>query len=159
MLAVCQPERRKLLAHPAPPPGGVAPSWISVAVPPRPLGQLPAVGIADLASLALRRAYERLEVGVPGISVQDAVVAMRLTWQIERDEAIPARDEALAELAEAQAAVLSLKDAIVRHSGLDEWRELWGEVQRERERARQIRKTRERFAPVAQAVHRPQRPR
>ena len=80
-------------------------------------------------------------------------------WQIERAEAIPARDKALAELAEAQAAVLSLKDAIIRHSGLDEWRELWGEVQRERKMARQIRKTRERFATVAQATHRPQRPR
>jgi hypothetical protein len=158
LLAVCQPERRRLLAHPAPPPGGVAPSWISVAVPPRPLGQLPAVGIADLASLALRRAYERLEVGVPGVSVQDVVAVSRLAWQVERDEAVPARDKALAELAEAQAAVLSLKDAIIRRSGLAEWRELWGEVRKERERAQEIRKTRERFATVARPVHRPQRP-
>ncbi len=158
MLAVCQPERRRLLAHPAPPPGGVAPSWISVAVPPRPLGQLPAVGIADLASLALRRAYERLEVGVPGVSVQDAVAAMRLAWQVERDEAVPARDEALAELAKAQAAVLTLKDAIIRRSGQDEWRALWSEVQKEREKTREIRKTRERFATAARPVHRPQRP-
>ncbi len=143
---------------PAPPPGGVAPSWISVAVPPRPLGQLPAVGIADLASLALRRAYERLEVGVPGVSVQDVVAVSRLAWQVERDEAIPARDKALAELAEAQAAVLTLKDAIIRRSGQDEWRALWSEVQKEREKTREIRKTRERFATVAQAIHRPQRP-
>ena len=152
-LAVCQPERRRLLAHPAPPPGGVAPSWISVAVPPRPLGQLPAVGIADLASLALRRAYERLEVGVPGVSVRDVVAVSRLAWQVEQDEAIPARDEALAELAEAQAAVLTLKDAIIRRSGQDEWRALWSEVQEERKRAREIRKTRERFATAARRVH------
>ncbi len=158
-LAVCQPGRRRLLKHPAPPPGGVAPSCISVAVPPRPLGQLPAVGIADLASLALRRAYERLEVGAPGVSVQDVVAVSRLAWQVERDEVIPARDAALAELAEAQAAMLTLKDAIIRRSGQDEWRALWSEVQKERERAREIRKTRERFATVAQAVHRPQRPR
>src|ERR1017187_9108425 len=154
LLAACQPERRRLLAHPAPAPGGVAPSWISVAVPPRPLGQLPEVGIADLAALALRRAYERLEAGVPGVAVQDVVAVSRLAWQVERDEAIPARDKALAELAEAQVAVLSLKDAIIRRSGPEEWRALWGEVQKELERAREIRKTRERFATVAQAGHR-----
>jgi hypothetical protein len=122
-------------------------------------------GIADLASLALRRCYERLEAGQASVSLQDAVAAMRLAWQIERDEAIPARDKAQAELAEAQAAVLSLKDAIVRHSGLDEWRALWGEVQKERERAletrkereraREIRKARERFAAATRKVNRP----
>ena len=63
-------------------------------------------------------------------------MAMRLAWQIERDEAIPARDNALAELAEAQAAVLILKNAVIRRSGLDEWLALWGEIQTERERAR-----------------------
>ena len=122
-------------------------------MPPRPPGQLLVPGVDDLAALVLRRCYERLEADEAAVSLQDAVAAMRLAWQIERDEAIPARDKALAELAEAQAAVLSLKDAIVRHSGLDEWRELWGEVQRERERARQIRKTRERFATAARRVH------
>ena len=153
LLAACQPERRKLLAHPAPAPGGVAPSWISVAVPPRPLGQLPAVGIADLASLALGRAYERLEVGVPGVSVQDVVAVSRLAWQIERDEAIPARDEALAELAEVQQAMLTLKAAVIRRSGPDEWRALAGEVQEDRKRAREIRRVRDRFATAPRTVH------
>jgi len=46
-----------------------------------------------------------------------------------------------------------LKDAIIRRSGQDEWRELWGEAQRERERAREIRKTRELFATAARRVH------
>ena len=110
-------------------------------------------GVDDLAALALRRCYERLEAGEAAVSLQDAVAAMRLAWQIERDEAVPARDKALAELAEAQAAVLSLKDAIIRRSGLDEWRELWGEVRKERERAREIRKTRERFEAAARRVH------
>jgi hypothetical protein len=64
-----------------------------------------------------------------------------------------AKSKALAELAEAQAAVLSLKDAIIRRSGLDGWRELWGEVRKERE----IRKTRERFAAAARRVHLPPR--
>jgi hypothetical protein len=153
LLAACQPERRKLLAHPAPAPGGVAPSWISVAVPPRPLGQLPAVGIADLASLALGRAYERLEVGVPGVSVQDVVAVSRLAWQIERDEAIPARDEALAELAEVQQAMLTLKAAVILRSGPDEWRALAGEVQEDRKRAREIRRVRDRFATAPRTVH------
>ena len=61
----------------------------------------------DLADLVVRRCYEGLQSGRPTVSLQDAVVAMRLAWQIERDEAIPARDKALAELAEAQASMLS----------------------------------------------------
>jgi len=132
----------------------VAPSWVNVAVPSRPLGQLPAVGIADLASLALRRAYERLEVGVPGVSVQDAVAVSRVAWQIERDEAIPARDATLAELAEVQQAMLTLKDAIIRRSGQDEWRALWGEVREERDRARQHREARQRFVTAQRTRHR-----
>ena len=122
-------------------------------MPPRPQGQLLAPGVDDLAALTLRRCYERLEAGEAAVSLQDAAAVMRLAWQIERDEAIPARDAALAELAEAQAAVLSLKDAIIRRSGLDEWRALRGEVQKELERVRQIRKTRERFATAARRVH------
>ena len=159
MLAVCQPERRRLLQHPAPPPGGVAPRWINVAVPSRPPGQLAVPSFEDLADLVVRRCYEGLQSGRPTVSLQDAAAVIRLAWQIERDEAIPARDKALAELAEAQAAVLSLKDAIVRRSGQDEWRALWTEVREERERARKSREARERFATVAQAVHRPQCPR
>ena len=120
-------------------------------VPRRP-SQLPVPELADLAALALRRCYEQLEAG-GAVSVTDAVVAMRLAWQIEHDEAIPARDKALAELAEAQAAVLSLKDAVIRRSGEDEWRALWGEVQKERERAREIRRARQRFVTAARTVH------
>jgi hypothetical protein len=139
--------------HPAPPLSGRAPSWINVAVPSRAQGQLLAPGVADLARVAMQRAYERVEASEAAVSLQDAVAAMRLAWQIERDEAIPARDKALAELAEAQQAMLILKDAVIRHSGQGEWRALWGEVQKELERARQIRKTRERFATAARRVH------
>jgi len=85
--------------------------------------------------------------------VSDAVALMRLSWQVERDQAIPARDKALAELAETQQAVLMLKDAIIRRSGQDEWRALWGEVQKERERAREIRRARQRFVTAARTVH------
>jgi hypothetical protein len=151
MLAVARPDRRKLLAHPAPPPGGVAPRWINVAVPSRPSGQLAVPSFEDLADLVVRRCYEGLQFGRPAVSLQDAAAVMRLAWQIERDEAIPARDKALAELTEAQGAVLALRTAIIRRSGQDEWRALWGEVLEERDRAREIRKARQRFATTARA--------
>jgi hypothetical protein len=77
---------------------------------------------------------------VTAASVQEGVAAIRLAWQIERDEAIPARDRALAELADMQQAVLSLKDAIIRRSGQDELRALWGEVRKDREKTRAIQK-------------------
>jgi hypothetical protein len=153
MLAVARPERRRLLLHPAPAPGGRVPAWVNVVPPGRLTGQLPVPTAADLAALALRRAYERIEACEAAVPVQDAVAAMRLAWQIERDEAIPARDRALAELAEAQAAVLSLKDAIIRRSGLDEWRALWSEVQKDREKTRAIQKARQRFVTAARSAH------
>ena len=131
----------------------MAPAWVNVVPPPRPLGQLPVLTAADLAALALRRAYERIEAGEAAVPVHDAVAVMRLAWQIEHDEAIPARDKALAELAEAQDAMLALKAAAIRRSGPDEWRVLWGGVQKELARVRQIRKTRERFATAARRVH------
>jgi hypothetical protein len=146
MLAVARPERRKLLAHPAPPPGGVAPRWINVAMPSCPPGQLAVPTFEDLADLVLRRCYEGLQFGRPTVSLQAAAAVMRLAWQIERDEAIPARDKALAELAEVHQAMLTLKAAVIRRSGPDEWRVLAGEVQEEGERAREIRKARQRFA-------------
>ena len=66
----------------------------------------------------------------------DAVAAVRVAWPVEHDKAIPARDKVLAGLTEAQAAVLSLKLAIIRRFGQDEWRALGGGVQKEREWAR-----------------------
>jgi hypothetical protein len=66
-------------------------------MPPRPTGQLAAVDVADLAALVLRRAYERLEAGKAETGLRDAVALLRLTWEIERDEAIPERDKALAQ--------------------------------------------------------------
>ena len=113
---------------PTPPPGGRASAWINVSLPSRPAGQLPVPSAADLASLALRRCYEPLEAGEQAAFVQDAVALVCLAWQIERDEAIPARDKALAELAEVQQAMLTLKAAVIRRSGQDEWRELAGEI-------------------------------
>lgn len=153
MLAVVRPERRKLILHPASPPGGVAPRWVNAVIEPRFPGQLPVVELADLAAVMLRRCYDQLEAGKAPVTVQDAVAAMRLAWQIEHDAAIPARTRALADLEEAQAAVLMLKDAVIRRSGLDEWRALWGEVQREREKTRATQKARQRFVMAARRVH------
>ena len=85
MLAVCQPERRRLLLHPAPPPCGTAPAWVNAAPAPRPAG-LPVPGIADLASLALRRAFERLESG-GAVSLHDVAGLLRLQREIEREAA------------------------------------------------------------------------
>jgi hypothetical protein len=76
MLAVCQPERRRLLLHPAPAPCGTAPAWVNAAPAPRPAG-LPVPGIADLASLALRRAFERLESGGT-VALHDVAGLLRL---------------------------------------------------------------------------------
>jgi hypothetical protein len=67
MLAVALPERRHLLAHPALPPGGSVPRWLSAA-PSAPAG-LSASGLDDLAALALRRAYERIRDGDVGLRI------------------------------------------------------------------------------------------
>jgi hypothetical protein len=66
----------------------------------------------------------------------DAVAAVRVAWPVEHDKAIPARDKVLAGLTEAQAAVLSLKLAIIRRFGQDEWQAQEGEVRKEQEWAR-----------------------
>jgi hypothetical protein len=84
MLAVARPERRRLLLHPAPAPGGVAPAWVNVVPPGRPAGQLAVPTAADLAALALRRAYERLEAGA-AVSAHDVVSLLKLAREIEHD--------------------------------------------------------------------------
>ena len=86
MLAVARPERRKLLLHPAPPPGGSCPSWVNAVQPPRLPGQLPVPELADLAALALRRCYERLEAGA-AVSAHDVTSLLKLAREIEHDAA------------------------------------------------------------------------
>jgi hypothetical protein len=87
MLSICQPVRRRLVAHPAPAPGGRAPSWVNVAVMPSRLqGQLAVPTAADLAALALRRCYERVEAGA-AVSAHDVVALLKLAREIERDAA------------------------------------------------------------------------
>lgn len=85
MLSVCQPERRHLLRHPASPPSGSVPRWLSAAAQAAPAGlATPTVG--DVAALALRRAYERLDSGA-AVSVQDVVALLKLAREAERDSA------------------------------------------------------------------------
>ena len=47
--------------------------------------------------------------------------------------------------------MLTLKDAIIRRSGQDEWRALWSEVQKDREKTRKIREARQRFVTAVRA--------
>ena len=87
MLAVCQPERRRLLQHTAPPPSGKTPAWINVVPPARPPGQLQVPGIDDLARLVLRRCYERILYGEAEVTVRDAAALLRLQREIDREAA------------------------------------------------------------------------
>jgi hypothetical protein len=97
-LAVAQPERLRLLKHPAPPPADRVPYWINAVPPARPPGQLPVVSVRDLAELAVRKAFEGLLYGRTAVSVSDAAAVARLAGQDERDQAIPERDAALRQL-------------------------------------------------------------
>ena len=61
------------------------PRWLSAAAQAAPAGlATPTVG--DVAVLALRRAYERLESGA-AVSVQDVVALLKLAREAERDSA------------------------------------------------------------------------
>ena len=138
LLAVCQPERRRLLAHPAPPPGGVAPRWINVAVPSRPPGQLAVPSFEDLADLVVRRCYEGLQSGRPTVSLQAAVALIRLAHEIEHDAALAERDAALRQMEEWRQewrqewrhGLWIIRNAIVRQYGQDAWAAISAEVRK-----------------------------
>lgn len=126
MLAVVRPERRKLLLHPAPAPGGRAPSWINVAVPSRrPQGQLLAPSIDDLATLVLRRCWEGLQSGAPVVPVRDAVAILRLAHEIEHDAALAERDAARRQMEEwrqeLKSGLWAVRSVLVRQYGQDAW--------------------------------------
>ena len=131
LLAVCMPERRRLLLHPAPPPSGSAPSWINVAVPSRPQGQLLAPGVADLASLVIRRLWERLEAGEASVSLQDAAALLRLAREIERDDAVAAGAAARARAEMFQRGLASTLWTAKRHIDPAKWRAFIDDLRRE----------------------------
>ena len=91
MLSVCRPERRRLLLHPAPPPGGQAPAWLNGAHP-APAG-LAAPTLDDVASLAMRRLWERLESGVCSVSPADVAALVRLAREIKTEPDAGRSDE------------------------------------------------------------------
>ena len=128
MLAVARPGKQ--LAHPAPAPGTRVPSWINVAVPSRPQGQLPVPGVADLASLALRRAFERLESG-GAVSLHDVAGLLRLQREIERDDAVAAAAEARARAQMFQKGMASTLWTAKRHIDPARWRAFMDDLRRE----------------------------
>ena len=78
-----------MLPRLAPPPAGQAPPWVGLsAAHPAPPG-LAAPTAGDLASLASRRLWERLESGAITVSVKDAATLMRLAAEFERDARRP----------------------------------------------------------------------
>jgi len=88
MLAICQPQRRALVLHPAPPPGGAAPAWMesaSVTLPARSGGRVPEVGTGDLLSVTLQRYCEQLLSGRMAVSARDVAILMRLEREFRRD--------------------------------------------------------------------------
>ena len=89
MLSVCPPQRRHLVRHPAPAPGGQTPRWVSDAQPAP--AALPMVSPGDLAQLAARRLWERLESGAVCVTPRDAATLIRLAHETERDRAAPDR--------------------------------------------------------------------
>jgi hypothetical protein len=88
MLAICQPQRRALVLHPAPPPGGAVPAWmenVSVTLPAPSPGEVPVAGIGDVLSLTLQRYCEQLLSGRVAVSARDVAILVRLERELRRD--------------------------------------------------------------------------
>ena len=130
MLAVCQPERRRLLKHPAPPPGGSCPEWVNIVPERMPQGQLPVPDVADLAALVTRRAFERLEADEARVAIRDAVAVLRLAHEIEHDDALAERDAARRQMQEWQNGLWIIRNAVVSRYGLDAWAAFSAEVKK-----------------------------
>ncbi len=132
-LAVSRPGRT--LRCPAPPPGGRAPSWISLAPAVRPPGQLATPTAADLSALVLRRLWERLDAGEINVSIADAVSVHRLAHDIEHDQALIERDQACIErdetLLQAEDLLWAIRSSITRQYGPDAWPAIAREVRKQ----------------------------
>ena len=87
--------------------------------------------IADLANLALRRCYERLEAGQASVSPQDAAALIRLAWQIERDDAVAAAAVARARAEMFQKGLASTLWTAKRHIDPARWRAFMDDLRRE----------------------------
>ena len=87
--------------------------------------------IADLANLALRRCYERLEAGQASVSLQDAAALIRLAREIERDDAVATAAEARARAEMFQKGLSSTLWTAKRHIDPAEWRAFMDDLRRE----------------------------
>jgi hypothetical protein len=88
MLAICQPQRRALVLHPAPPPGGAAPTWmenVSVTLPAQSPGEVAVASIGDVLTLTLQRYCEQLLSGRVAVSARDVAILVRLEREFRRD--------------------------------------------------------------------------
>jgi hypothetical protein len=96
---------------------------------------------ADLASLALRRCYERLEAGEQAVSLQDAAALVRLAREIERDDAVAERDAARRQLEEwrqeFKSGLWAVRSVLVRQYGQDAWAAFSAELKKLRAAAPQ----------------------
>ena len=130
MLAVARPERRRLLLHPAPPPGGNCPEWVNIVPERMPQGQLPVPDVSDLAALVTRRAFERLEADEARVAIRDAVAVLRLAHEIEHDDALAERDAARRQMQEWQNGLWIIRNAVVSRYGPDAWAAISAEVRK-----------------------------
>jgi hypothetical protein len=117
-LAVTRPGR--MLPHLAPPPTGTrCPAWIGVDVAgqvPGPPERLATPSAADLARLALRRAYERVLDGEAEVTLRDVAALLRLQHEIDREAA----DQTAGTTAQWDATLREVLWAARRHLG-DHW--------------------------------------
>lgn len=136
-LAVSRPGRS--LAHPAPPPVGRVPEWVTLSPARLPLGQVATPTVEDVARLAIERLWQRLEADEVKVTVADAVALARAAHEQARDRAIVERDEAVAERDELQRQVVDMlwivRRVVTREHGQEAWRALMGEVRKLRPEA------------------------
>jgi hypothetical protein len=87
--------------------------------------------LADLAALAIRRAYKRVEAGEAAVPVQDAVALVRLVREIQRDDAVAAAAEADARAEIFQKGLSSALWTAKRHIDPARWRAFMDDLGRE----------------------------
>jgi hypothetical protein len=98
-------------------------------------GQLAAPTVGDLASLVMRKLWERLEACEMNVSIPDAVALARLAHDqehdqaiIERDQVVKKRDEALRQASDV---LWVIRSSVVRQHGQDAWSAISDEVRRD----------------------------
>lgn len=86
--------------------------------------------IADLASVVLRRCYERVETGEATVTIRDAVAVLRLPNEIERNDALAERDAAQRQIDEWKVGLWTIRNEVVSRYGLDAWAAVSAEVRK-----------------------------